>query len=341
MPWFSARQRAPRLDVPSPQDVDTPKATLMNPQRAILAGLLAAGLLFAGSASAGEASRAPAREQAAKPQFRITHVTPEYWRVTIDNPPFNIFGPESIPQLNAIVSALEVDPKVKVVVFDSAVPSFFLTHYDFVPPLERHDRHGAGADGPAAAARHAGAAEPCAGGFDRLDPRPRYGRRQRARARQRHAFREPQKAVLSQWEIGAGLVPGGGPMSRLPRLMGRGRALEVLLSGDDIDGELAQKLRLRQSLAARCRARCVRRHARAPHRERSTSRRSSTSRAWSTSTLPPDAEIGAEWNGFIRSVGRPQAQRRIKDLMGLGLQQENDVERRLADYTGNYAERVK
>ena len=59
------------------------------------------------------------------------------------------------------------------------------------------------------------------------------------------------------------------------------------------------------------------------------------------STLPSDAEIDDEWNSFVTSAGRPQAQRRIKDLMGLGLQQENDVERRLADYTGNYAERVK
>src|SRR2546430_10630356 len=48
------------------------------------------------------------------------------------------------------------------------------------------------------------------------------------------------KAVLSQWEVGIGLVAGGGPMARLPLLMGRGRALEVLLSSDDIGGELAE-----------------------------------------------------------------------------------------------------
>src|SRR5258708_19221449 len=49
-----------------------------------------------------------------------------------------------------------------------------------------------------------------------------------------------EKALLSQWEVGAGLVPGGGPMARLPRLIGRGRALEVLLAADDINGELAE-----------------------------------------------------------------------------------------------------
>jgi hypothetical protein len=54
-------------------------------------------------------------------------------------------------------------------------------------------------------------------------------------------FASREKAILSQWEVGAGLVPGGGPMARLPRLMGRGRALEVLLGADDVSGELAER----------------------------------------------------------------------------------------------------
>src|SRR5438046_9535165 len=53
-------------------------------------------------------------------------------------------------------------------------------------------------------------------------------------------FASRDKAVLSQWEVGAGLVPGGGPMARLPRLIGRARALEVLLGADDIGGDLAE-----------------------------------------------------------------------------------------------------
>src|SRR3546814_4896124 len=54
-------------------------------------------------------------------------------------------------------------------------------------------------------------------------------------------FASREKAILSQWEVGAGLVPGGGPMARLPRLIGRGRAMEVLLGADDISGELAER----------------------------------------------------------------------------------------------------
>ena len=69
-------------------------------------------------------------------QIRLERRTSLYWRVTFDDPPLNIFWPETIPQLNEIVTALETDSDVKVVVFDSAVDGFFLTHYDFVPPLE-------------------------------------------------------------------------------------------------------------------------------------------------------------------------------------------------------------
>src|SRR6202030_3342959 len=54
------------------------------------------------------------------------------------------------------------------------------------------------------------------------------------------AFASREKTLLSQWEVGVGLVAGGGPMARLPRLMGRGRDLEVLLSSNDIGGDLAE-----------------------------------------------------------------------------------------------------
>src|SRR5437879_1611303 len=73
-------------------------------------------------------------------QIRLAQRTSSYWRVTFDNPPLNIFGPETIPELNEIVTALETDEDVKVVVFDSAVEGFFLTHYNFFAPLEESTR---------------------------------------------------------------------------------------------------------------------------------------------------------------------------------------------------------
>jgi enoyl-CoA hydratase/carnithine racemase len=65
-------------------------------------------------------------------QIRLERRSPFYWRVTFDHPPLNIFGPETIPQLNEVITAIENDSLVKVVVFDSAVEGFFLTHYDFL-----------------------------------------------------------------------------------------------------------------------------------------------------------------------------------------------------------------
>jgi enoyl-CoA hydratase/carnithine racemase len=61
-------------------------------------------------------------------QVHLKCHSPYYWRLTFDHPPLNIFGPETIPQLNEVVTALETDKDVKVVVFDSAVEGFFLTH---------------------------------------------------------------------------------------------------------------------------------------------------------------------------------------------------------------------
>src|SRR3954462_1131070 len=69
-------------------------------------------------------------------QIRVTKRLPEYWRVTFDRPPLNIFGPEMLPQMNEIITALETDEQVKVVVFDSAVEGFFLIHLDFLANLD-------------------------------------------------------------------------------------------------------------------------------------------------------------------------------------------------------------
>jgi enoyl-CoA hydratase/carnithine racemase len=69
-------------------------------------------------------------------QILLARRSLHYWRITIDHPPLNIFGPDTIPQVNEVITALETDKQVKVVVIDSAVEGFFLTHYDFVAKLE-------------------------------------------------------------------------------------------------------------------------------------------------------------------------------------------------------------
>ena len=69
-------------------------------------------------------------------QIYLTRRSPHYWRVTINHPPLNIFGPDTIPQLNEVITAIETDKELKVVVFDSAIDGFFMTHYDFLAKVE-------------------------------------------------------------------------------------------------------------------------------------------------------------------------------------------------------------
>jgi enoyl-CoA hydratase/carnithine racemase len=80
-------------------------------------------------------------------QILLTRRSLAYWRVTFDLPPLNIFGPDSIPQLNEIITAVETDANVKVVVFDSAIEGFFLTHYDFLAKREDSARLSPGPTG--------------------------------------------------------------------------------------------------------------------------------------------------------------------------------------------------
>jgi enoyl-CoA hydratase/carnithine racemase len=153
-------------------------------------------------------------------QIRLERRLPCYWRVTFDIPPLNIFGPKEIPQLNEIITAIETDQHVKVVVFDSAVDGFFLTHYDFLAPLEDSTRIPPGRTGlqalPDMLARLSRA--PVVSIASIRGRATGVGSELALASDMRFASRE--KAILSQWEVGAGLVPGGGPMARLPRLIG-------------------------------------------------------------------------------------------------------------------------
>jgi enoyl-CoA hydratase/carnithine racemase len=267
-------------------------------------------------------------------QIRLARRTPFYWRVTFDNPPLNIFGPESMPQLNEIVTALETDDDVKVVVFESAVDGFFLTHYNFLAKIEDTTSLLPGPTG----------LSPLPDMLVRLSRAPvvsiaairgratGVGSELALASDMRFASRE--KAILSQFEVGAGVVPGGGPMARLPRLIGRGRALEVLLGADDIRGDLAELYgyvnrafpdaeldAFVDALAMRI----------ASFDKQAIAE---TKQFANAASLPPDAEIAPEWEASIASIQRPAGQMRIKKLLERGLHKPGDVENRLGYHVG-------
>jgi enoyl-CoA hydratase/carnithine racemase len=305
--------------------------------------LLAGTLLFAVLASinparADEPAVTPATGTAAKPEIRLERVTPAYWRVTFDHPPFNLFGPETIPQLSSVITQMETDPKVKVVVFQSAVPGFFLTHFDFTAPLSATTSIPPGPTGlpalPDLLVRLSRA--PVVSIVSIRGRTTGVGGELSVASDMRFASRE--KAMLSQFEIGAALVPGGGPMARLPRLIGRGRALEVLLSGEDISGELAERYGyVNRALPDAELDQFVDKLARriAGFDKQSLA---AIKRRVDVSTLPSDDEIGAEWDAFMNAVQRPQGPQTIKRLMEMGLGSKPDVENRLSYYIGTLAQ---
>jgi enoyl-CoA hydratase/carnithine racemase len=264
----------------------------------------------------------------------LTKHSPEYWRVTLNHPPLNIFGPKTIPQLNEIITAVESDEKLKVVVFDSAVEGFFLTHYDFLAKIEDATSLPPGPTG----------LQPLPDMLVRLSRAPvvsiasirgratGVGSELALACDMRFASRE--KAILSHFEVGAGIVPGGGPMARLPRLMGRGRALEVLLGADDIPGDLAERYGyVNRSLPDAELDEFVDTLA---NRIASFDKRaiSETKHFVDVASLPPAYEIAPEWDVCLASIMRPAAQERIKMLMERGFHKAGDVETRLGYHVG-------
>jgi enoyl-CoA hydratase/carnithine racemase len=173
-------------------------------------------------------------------QFALTETSPSLWRIAFNNPPVNVIGTAMISELKQLLTELETNQTVNVVVFESADPDFFLAHYDL-------------------AANHAATeALPSRTGFAawvdvtvRLSHVPAVtisAIRGIARGAGSEfvlatdmRFASLEKAVLGQMEVGFTALPGGGAAGRLPALVGRGRAFEILLGGEDFSGALAEK----------------------------------------------------------------------------------------------------
>jgi enoyl-CoA hydratase/carnithine racemase len=274
-----------------------------------------------------------------KAQIRLTRSSPNYWRVTFDNPPLNVMGPQLVREFREIITTVEADKDVRVLVFESAVDGFFLNHSDFNADFKELTSMPQGPTG----------LEAWPDILVRITHLPVVSIaliRGRATGNGSElalacdmSFASREKALLSQWEVGVGLVAGGGPMARLPRQMGRQRALEILLSSDDIGGDLAETYGyVNRSL---------------PDSELdefvdALARRISSFDKWAiantkrlvnAASLPPDVEIAAGWDTCMASIPRPAAQRRIKALFEQGFHKPGDAEDRLGIYVGRLGHR--
>jgi len=179
-------------------------------------------------------------EPNAAPPMKIVEETPAYWRVVFDYPPFNIVDGDVFQALQDLLIRMNDSQSLRVVVFESAIPDFYLAHFDLTGKL-----------GNVMTAIGASGLPILMDTFVRLTKSPVVSiAKIRGCARgvssefvlacdMRFASRENTR--LGHPELGVGLHPGGGGTERLPDLVGRGRALEIILSANDFDGETAER----------------------------------------------------------------------------------------------------
>lgn len=171
---------------------------------------------------------------------RVIEETPAYWRVIFDYPPFNMVDDTMFQSLQDLLARMDASLPLRVVVFESAIPDFYLAHFDLTGKI-----------GNIMTAVGRSGLPILMDTFVRLTKSPVVSiAKIRGCVRgvsselvlacdMRFASRENTR--LGQPEVGVGVHPGGGGAERLPHLVGRGRALEIILSGNDFDGDTAER----------------------------------------------------------------------------------------------------
>jgi enoyl-CoA hydratase/carnithine racemase len=262
--------------------------------------------------------------------FRVDRRSLGYCRVTFDHPPINTVTATTVAELAELVDLIEQDPDLNVVVFDSANPEFYLAHYDTEGDPAKTVSMPPGPTGM----------HPWLDLTARLSRAPVVSIAS-LRGRARGAGSEfalacdirlaGDRAILAQFEVGTGVVPGGGPMARLPRLIGRGRALEVLLVADDIDAALAERYGYVNRVVPD--DQLERETDRIARRLASFDKQAiaETKAFVDATSLPDDEELPPGLTAFFASAGRPASQARLAALASHGLGRDSDLERRLGE----------
>jgi enoyl-CoA hydratase/carnithine racemase len=272
--------------------------------------------------------------------IRVIEETPGYWRAIFDYPPFNVVDGDVFQALQDLLVRMETTESLRVVVFESALPDFYLSHFDLTGRLGNVMN----AIGPTGLPILMDT-------FVRLTKAPVVSlARIRGCVRgvssefvlacdMRFASRENTK--LGQPELGVGLHPGGGGTERLPHLVGRGRALEIVLSANDFDGDTAERYGyVNRSLPDAELDGFVDALAR---RIGSFDRRAlvAAKNLVNEVSLPPFDRLLAAFTSFGTALGWPEAQNRIGTVLERGLQRNAAFEKNWPEILGSLVEAGK
>jgi enoyl-CoA hydratase/carnithine racemase len=258
--------------------------------------------------------------------LRVVEETPAYWRVVFDYPPFNMVDATIFEGLQDLLARMDARPSLRVVVFESANPDFYLAHFDLT-----------GKTGNIMTAVGPSGLPVLMDTFVRLTKSPVVSiAKIRGCVRgvssefvlacdMRFASREITR--LGQPEVGVGVHPGGGGAERLPHLVGPGRALEIVLGANDFDGETAERYGyVNRALPDVELGGFVDALAR---RIASFDRRAivAAKNLVNDVSLPSADRLLDALNSFQTALTWPETQRRVKALFERGLQQDVDFEK--------------
>jgi enoyl-CoA hydratase/carnithine racemase len=272
--------------------------------------------------------------------IQVIEETPGYWRAIFDYPPFNVVDGDVFEALQDLLIRMEMTQTLLVVVFESALPDFYLSHFDLTGRL-----------GNVMSAIGPTGLPILMDTFVRLTRAPVVSlARIRGCVRgvssefvlacdMRFASRENTK--LGHPELGVGLHPGGGGTERLPHLVGRGRALEIVLSANDFNGDTAERYGyVNRSLPDSELDGFVDALAR---RIASFDRRAliAAKNLVNQVSLPPSDRLLDAFTSFGTALTWPEARRRIGAVLERGLQRDAAFEKNWPEVLGTLGDTEK
>jgi enoyl-CoA hydratase/carnithine racemase len=268
--------------------------------------------------------------------LRVARTEEGVLSVAIDAPPMNLIGPELVHDLVALLGELESDEDIRVIVLESADPEYFVPHVDLtkVPEYTAEAAKAGGPDDASLGMLWHKLSELPVVTIAKLRGRARGAGSELALAcDMRFAARE--NAVLGQIEVGVGTPPGAGGAQHLGRLLGRGRAMEVILGASDFDAEQAERYgwinrALPDAELDAFVARLARRIASFP-----AEAVRSTKQVLNELTLPGADAIRADAGRFQQLVGSDTVKARLATLFAQGLQTRGPLELDLGDRIGS------